>query len=60
MVIENGRGCGAKQRVVQVGIERGQFLVGWLLGEVGIRPKPLERPEFWLFHGTQLYCRMTR
>ena len=43
--------AGAKQRIVQVGIERREFLVGRLLGQIGVRPKPFERPEFWLFHG---------
>src|SRR3954465_15668387 len=38
--------AGAEQRVVQVGIERSELLGGWLLGEIRVRPKPLERTEF--------------
>ena len=34
----------AEQRLVQIGIERRQLLVGRLLGQIGVRPEALERP----------------
>ena len=42
-VIENGRGARAEQRLVQIGIERRELLVGRLLGQLGVRPEALER-----------------
>src|SRR6185436_17862401 len=33
----------AEERLAQVGIERGQLLVGRLLGQLGVRPEALER-----------------
>ena len=35
---------GAEQRLVQIGIERRELLVGRLLRQLGVRPEPFERP----------------
>ena len=43
-MIENGRGVGAEQRLVQIGIERRELLVGRLLRQIGVRPEAFERP----------------
>ena len=45
-----------EQRLVQIGIERRELLVGRLLRQIGVRPEPLERSV--LHGGSDAYCRI--